>query len=956
MDEGAVTERAPKPNVELLERQDEIAEAHAALEAARSGAGQTLLIQGPAGIGKTELARALRSAAAEESMELASARGGELESEFPYGVVRQLFEPLVLRSSAGERESLLEGAAGLAMRVLTEDAREESGPPPVGDSGPILHGLYWVVSNLAERGPIMLTVDDVHWSDDASLGFLHYLARRIEDLPVLLVLTERLAHGRASEPLVARIAAEPTCRTVRPSPLSVKAVGSLIRSALGHEPEDEFVETCHESTGGNPLLLNELLREVASIGIVPTAAASARVRSLAPETISRSVLLRLARLPASCEALARAIAILGDGTELRRAAALASLDPTEAASAGDLLASVGLLTPESPRGFVHPLLREAVYAAIPAGDRSVAHHRAAKILQEEGSPSEAVAAQLLPAEPVGDRWVVAALRRAAADALADGVPRSAVHFVSRALEEDPAHPSRFDILVELGTAQFRATDPTTMDTLAAALQLADDPRRRAEVAIELARTTYIMAGDGKAAVDVLDDVSEEGLDPELALRLKIERFRLEFEPMRPDPIPSFEEARSLADGPGARNDVLLSQLSGLALLSGQPSEVATDFALRAIKVRGEDFPGAAVITLICSDRFDEAAEALDRMIEEGRRLGRPYLFGVATLWQGQLRYRLGKLSDAEADCRLVREIIHQISDSHPALSYPNTFLAEVLLERGDLDGAEGALAAVPPGAWGHELWFLETRARLRTAQGRPEDAIEDLSHFRRFSDRFRGPCFLAWRSTLALALHRLGENEEAIRFAEEEVELARQQGPARSIGMALRVLGTVTPGAKRQKHLQAAVEVLQDSPAELERGKALYELGSAMRRARKPKEAREPLRRALELAYRCGATALVEAARQELAAAGAKPRRIATAGVDALTPSERRVAELAAEGSSNRHIAQSLFVSVWTVATHLTNVYQKLGIAGRDELRERLNEPVHESSGAPSLRGSRNNR
>lgn len=946
MDEGAFTERAPETKVELLERQDEIAEAHAALDAARSGSGQTLLIQGPAGIGKTELARALHSAAAAQRMELASARGGELESEFPYGVVRQLFEPLVLRSSAADRESLLEGAAGLAARVLTDDARSESAPPQVADSGPIMHGLYWLVSNLAERGPIMLTVDDVHWSDDASLGFLHYLARRIEDLPVLLVLTERLAHGRVSEPLVARIAAEPTCRTVRPTPLSVTAVGSLIHSALGDEPEASFVETCHESTGGNPLLLNELLREVANLGIAPTAAASAQVRSLAPETISRSVLVRLERLPPSCEALARAIAILGDGTELRRAAALASLEPAEAASAGDLLASVGLLTPESPRGFVHPLLREAVYAAIPAGDRSVAHHRAAKILQEEGSPSEAVAAQLLPAEPTGDHWVVAVLRRATADALADGVPSSAVHFLSRALEEDPTHPARFDILVELGTAQFRAGDSTVMETLAAALQLADDPRKRAEAALELARAEYIMAGDGKAAVEVLEDVPEEDLDAELALRLKIERFRFEFEPMRSDPIPSFEEAHSLADGPGATNDVLLSQLSGLALLNGEPADVAADLARRAIEVR-QHFPGAAVITLICCDRFEEAADALDLMIDEGRRLGSTYLFGVATLWRAQLRYRLGKLSDAEADYRFVRDIIQQISDSHPGLSYPNTFLAELLLERGDLEGAEELLAAVPAGAWGHEFWFLETRARLRTAQGRSEDAIEDLSHFKRFSDRFRGPCFLAWRSTLALALHRLGKDEEAIRLAEEEVELARQQGPARTIGMALRVLGTVTPGAKRQKHLHAAVEVLQDSPAELERAKALYELGSAMRRARKPKEAREPLGRALELAHRCGATALVEAARQELAAAGAKPRRIATTGIDALTPSERRVAELAAEGSSNRQIAQSLFVSVWTVATHLTSVYQKLGIEGRGELRDRLNEPVHEPSGAP---------
>jgi DNA-binding CsgD family transcriptional regulator len=202
----------------------------------------------------------------------------------------------------------------------------------------------------------------------------------------------------------------------------------------------------------------------------------------------------------------------------------------------------------------------------------------------------------------------------------------------------------------------------------------------------------------------------------------------------------------------------------------------------------------------------------------------------------------------------------------------------------------------------------------------------------------RNPAFMPWRSSAALALHQLGEPDEARRLASEELELARAWAAPRALGAALRAAGLVEGGERGLKLLEEAVEVLRESPAKLEHAKACTELGAALRRANRRSEAREHLRQALELATICGATTLAARAESELLATGARPRRIALSGVDSLTPSERRVAELAAEGPTNREIAQTLFVTQRTVEAHLTSIYRKLAISSRTQLAAGLAE------------------
>jgi len=304
----------------------------------------------------------------------------------------------------------------------------------------------------------------------------------------------------------------------------------------------------------------------------------------------------------------------------------------------------------------------------------------------------------------------------------------------------------------------------------------------------------------------------------------------------------------------------------------------------------------------------------------------------ARIFRGFTLLRRGELAEAE---EMIRASVGEVDlwGIEICRLHHSAYLCEALLERGDLAGARHALlsATLPPD--GLQLsWWLASRVRLLLAEGRADEALlaaEDCG--RRFDTIVRNPAWLPWRSLRAEALDRLGRSEEARAAAAEEIDLARCWGAPSALGRALRVYGR----AARNQGLEAlteAVELLEASPARLEHAKALAALGSALRLAGRSQDARQPLRRALEMAVRCGAAMLMRDVRAELHAAGARPRREAITGVEALSSSERRVAELAAAGHTNREIAQGLYITPKTVEVHLTNVYRKLGVSSRRAL------------------------
>ncbi|HYI35228.1 MAG TPA: LuxR C-terminal-related transcriptional regulator, partial [Thermoleophilaceae bacterium] len=799
--------------------------------------------------------------------------------------------------------------------------------------------------------------DDAHWADDPSLRFLHFLTSRLEDLPVLLLVGTRPSEEALSD-LLPMLASGPGARNLAPAPLSDAAVQEWVRSALGAQAEDEFCRACHAATNGNPLLMSELIREVASERMAPTASEAARVEALGPQGVSRVVLLRLGRLPAAAPALARAVAVLGDSANATLAASLAGTSTEEAATAVDALRDAEILTGHDPLGFVHPIVRAAVYEDIAPGERGQLHAHAAQLLSQWGRPSEEVAAQLLATDPGGHDWVVGALRDAAGRALALGDSEVAVTYLARALAEPPPDADRARVLAELGGAEALTGASDAVAHLEQAIDLSTDPRDHANAALELAGLLKF-AGDSVRAVEVLEEaVAALGdADAELAERLQVELIGSAYisvaaRRMLADRIATFED-------PGRPPETFLERFKLAAMCfdafaEGRPAEEVARLATRALA--GGDLPtdpvagGHAFVSAAIGLQFAEHYEEADRLytgaLEDARRQGSGVSFAAASSLRSLVNYRRGRLSEAEADARAALDLAGDVHGSQGFLSAALGTLVYTSLDRGTVDAELEQLAerflveqATDNLPYTHAL---HSRACLLVERGELRRGLEELlaAGRRELEWGAVNPAITPWRSSAALVHAALGEQDQAVALAAEEVELARAFGAPRCLGLALRALGVVQGGAEGRATLADAVDVLERSAAKLELARALVDLGAATRAGGDREQARINLSRGLELATECDARALAESARNELLAAGARPRRTAVTGVGALTPSERRVAEMAAEGMVNREIAQALFVTEKTVETHLGKAYAKLKVKSRKQLPEALGEPT----------------
>ena len=340
---------------------------------------------------------------------------------------------------------------------------------------------------------------------------------------------------------------------------------------------------------------------------------------------------------------------------------------------------------------------------------------------------------------------------------------------------------------------------------------------------------------------------------------------------------------------------------------------------------------APLVVLVMADR-PEADPAWELAQREAHRHGS--LLGISSihLWHGWTLLQYGELADAEESLRVGQEEFDAWGFGDVARIYTGAFHARALVERGRPDEARTLLDRAGPlpgdNSEGSRYWRA-TRLALLVAEGRDAEAVAVYEDYELHHSHVVLPAGTHTRSLVARALDRLGRRDEAIAHAEAELGAARHWGAPGTVGPTLRTLGLLTGDIAL---LEEAASVLEGSHARLEHAKALADLGSALRRARRPTDAREPLRRALELADACSADPLIEHVRSELYATGARPRTTALGGVDALTASERRVAAFAADGQSNRDIAQALFVTPKTVEVHLSNAYRKLGIRSRREL------------------------
>ncbi|TDQ00781.1 helix-turn-helix transcriptional regulator [Labedaea rhizosphaerae] len=940
---------------QLLERDAELAALASAVDAAARGGGGLTAIVGAAGLGKTRLLAEAVGAATAAGFDVYTGRGSELEEDIAFGLVRQLYEPHLVRAAPDERARLLKGAAGKGAAAVLSDAGDYGEAP--GDYA-ILHGLFWLTANLCEARPIALVLDDLHWADAASLRFLAYLLPRLGALPVAVLVALRPGEHNAPQHLLNQIVTDPGCTVLRPAPLTKEASGHLVRGVLAGAGEQAFLNACHSATQGNPLLLHDLAVTIKAEGLVPTAASLAMVDVLGPRAVSRRVSLWMNRLPPAATALAQAVSVLGDGASLQNAADLARLSHEDALRAAQDLERADLFRTEVDGDhavglhrvrFGHPVVRATLYEGMDPADRVDAHRRAAALLRDRRERAEHVATHLLRVPPANDAGVVEVLRKAAEEALAHGSPDSAATYLRRCLAEPPPVAIRADVQWELGKIMTLVDTARAADDLRVALALATTAGRRAQVAVLLSTALIYLLRFDEAEQVCLDALAD--LPPgDAAQRGPLEANLLLIpilQPNRQDLAERRHAALAMSGHPSPGGGALDCLLAAHRSWRCDPGGV--ELALQGLNsgVVDQVYPETIAmpvgwIVLIHADR-DEAITTIDAVVARAHQNGSVntiatahVLRGLAWLWRGQL-------VEAEAD---IQAGIQSADAARVELAtlLAQCFLADTLMERGRLDEAEAALDSLglpdPVPHFGPMFWYLDSRARLLRRRGQVAEAYAmALATGERLAmhDAQRVPSFSSWRLEAALCAHALGRGRQAVELADEDLELARQWGAPRALGRALRVAGQVRRGPAGLALLQEAVEVLEGSPARIEYARSLVELGSALRRAGSRVSARRPLIDGLAIAEAAGAVPLVEQARAELRAAGARPRSPVAAGPAALTPSERRVAELAAAGNTNRNIAEQLFITVKTVEVHLTSAYRKVGIRHRDQLATALN-------------------
>lgn len=891
-------------------------------------------------------------------MQVLRAAASDSERMFPFGVAIQLFEQPWTVADVSRRRELSEGAAAPATALLEGRLSEQL--PAAGDHGyPLIRGLYGLARKLSVASadqpsarPLAILVDDLHWSDRPSLRFLAYLAARVDDLPVMLIATVRRGEQLADPAAFSALRGGSASTLIRLKSLSSDGVEQLVRASF-QDATQAFVAACWAATRGNPFLLCELLAHLRADRQLPTTSTALRLTELVPESVVHCIAARLGTMSPASRALACAVAVLGDRARLFDAARLAELDDETAFDAADALAAVQLLDANGETlSFIHPLVRSAVLVSLSPLARANAHRRAATVLRAQGAAARAVATHVLCAPVDSDPHAVETLRVAARETLATGEADSAVEMLERALAEQPEGGVHPEVLAELGTAEALAGKPQASERLKTAIGLTREPERRAELALARGQALYRHGAYSDAALAFRAGLHElENANPVLGDQL--ETAYMIAATLVPELV---GDALVRRERMLRRSENNLSREHRAAIaatvlhdsLGGEPRARVRELAGRAWGDGAMLYRGAisdmGLVSLTSALLFcDELERAIDVCDLTQAAIGdRKLPLAEATIRRCRAwpLYEQGRIAEATAEANGALDAPHVATDVRSVAGV----LACCLIQTGQLAPAERSLAVIDDEAVSRTIqhpFLLDVRAQLRLAQHRPLDALRDATEAGRALQSEHSvvnPGAVAWRSTAALAHLALGQPQRAEELAAEELELAKRIGITRVVIRDLRILGLTTGGPAGIELLEEAARCSESYPGRLESIHAQVELGAALRRAKKRAAARQPLREALAHSHRNGATALAERAFTELAASGARPRRLHLTGVSALTPSERRVAELAARGLTTRAIAEALFVTPKTVEFHLRHTYRKLDIASRGQLAEALSD------------------
>ncbi|SDM50845.1 AAA family ATPase [Allokutzneria albata] len=841
------------------------------------GRSALVVIENRPGAGRTALVRRTIALAEAAGIRVCSARGSRTESELRYGMVSQLL-------SAFPTEDC---PVWTDVR-WAECARESA----------VLPALCREFLGLARREPLLVVVDDAHWADPFSARWLRAMARRLREVPLLLVVAGNDGCRPIGLPAITELAApragSVAAHLLRPGPLSPAGVNMLLATACPGPLDEDFSRELLRVTGGQVWLVRAVLRQFARAGLAPVIDHVAELH----ETVATELGDRVARLtgvlPEELVGLLRALAVCGSRLDFRLVCSLAGLRTMPESEALARLEGVGLVRPGEEPELSDPITAARVLSGMPAPERAELHAAAAELGHRSAIPDLDVAGMLLGASPIGQPWAADLLSRAAARDRDGTRPAEASRFLQRALKEPLSEPARARLMIELAAAELGRRPVAGARLLAEVISGPGGPE-----VTEYRRTAadlLVMGGESTVARQHLAIALRRAAPPydrALTALYWLSDIVAEDEPFSPGRMaPTVTD-----DAHTTTHPAQAGVLAWREAMHGRGLEQVRALARAALRtssgvpVSGGGTPiaprMAAARSLGLTQDWADGLAALDQVLIEARRIGVSTVLAPVLMLRAELCLGMRRIKDAERD---LAEALRQlpVRDWRPFCAPSVVSVQAVLhLEHGDPEAAGRVLsefaAELPLGATEGVSWchFLFARARFHLTVGEPAAAVADLLECGRrlLNHHVVNPAVIPWRTTAALALHAIGEQAESERLLTEDLAHARTWGEPKFLG------GT----------LMAAAHVLADTAHE---------------------EAEALLAEAGEL---LGETALQ-------AMSGSRPV------LSGLSEPERRIAELAARGRSNSEIAGELAMSRRGVELNLNRIYRKLGLSGRGEL------------------------
>lgn len=951
---------------DVVGRRAELAMLDRRFQEARAGRPQLVFVQGPAGIGKSSLVRAFLRQDDCAAGTVLHAACREMTAGSPFNAVRDLLGPLDLAPESTEDSGYAHSGARWAAPALAPSTGR-SGADHEPPTYAVLQGLYWLAASLMSEGPAVLALDDAHWCDEHSLSWLEFLLRRAEGMPLLVVLAQRTLIDDAPVGVSLPESLTPISTTLDLGPLDESEITTVITRKLAQAPTGRFTHSCADASGGNPLALDRLLGALRQSGVRPDDAGVDSVAEVNRDVVASSVMSYLTREPEHVQQVAKVIAVLGP-TDADLVAGVAEAPLEQVQTAIDALRRNDILA-DGELDFVHDVVRSAVLDEIPDQELHPLRARVARLLGDAGRPAEEAAAQILQLPSADRPWMREVLRDAAHDASRRGAPGATARYLTAVVDADPgAIPVRVELARKLAQ-----TDPAAaVPHLEFALEQVTDPRARAPIAAQFA-TVALSVQNSPEAVRVvtgaLDDlIAEIGPRPGAAdreLRTMVEAVLLVCGSDEKSTIAAIRgrfRAMVRPDGKTPAERQMLSMMSAHSAMEGNSAEAVVAQARSArlgneIESTGWQVLLVNSLVLYLADEADDALVTLAQLLAHNQEHGSAWGYALALSTRATVLLALGNIGEASADAQLAMEIAEQGAYLQN-VTMPQSALATTLALRGEPERAERILDQVTRPRMEDFVWeyhfYLMARAQVRFELGDHEGALEHLFRCGRSLEEahITNPVMVPWWAEATCLLAELDRGDEAVGLVEHGERMAQRWGTARGLGLARLARGVITPGERGIELMAEAVDHLAESPARWEHAKASLVLGRALLRAEQVGAARKHLRRAADLAMRCGCLALGASARDLLVEAGGRMRRITDSGMEGLTGSERRVATLAATGVSNREIAESLFVTVRTVELHLTSAYRRLGISGRAALPAVLEGGSLPSSATAGISGS----